>query len=181
MTDENDDRKIVITPSDENTEKIGKILANETCRKILDVLSNEPLSSTQIAEKMGIPLTTVESNIDRMAEVGMIRVHHKQWSPKGRKVNFYEPAEKLILIAPKAKTKTKISQTLRMFILPTIAVLILLVGFLTFYEPGDSGAEVKPDSDASRLAAELDFQKTFGGAAGDLGTAAAAPPAPPSD
>jgi len=104
--DENDDRKIVITPSDENTEKIGKILANETCRKILDVLSNEPLSSTQIAEKMGIPLTTVESNIDRMAEVGMIRVHHKQWSPKGRKVNFYEPAEKLILIAPKAKTKT---------------------------------------------------------------------------
>ena len=128
------DKKLIITPLDENTKKISQVLANDTCRKILDVLAEDPLSSSQISEKLNLPLTTADYNIKKLSEVGLITVHHKKWSPKGKKVNYYAPAEKFILIAPKAPT-AQIFKTLKSLI-PVLAVLALISGALEFIFAG---------------------------------------------
>ncbi len=128
------DKKLVITPLDESTKKISQVLANDTCRKILDTLSDEPLSSSQISEKLTLPLTTIDYNIKKLSEVGLITVHHKRWSPKGKKVNYYAPAEKFILIAPKAQP-AQIFKTLKSLI-PVLAALALISGALEFLFSG---------------------------------------------
>lgn len=141
-----EEKKLIITPLDESTEKIGEVLANDTCRKILNLLASEPLSSSQISEKLNSPLTTVEYNIDRLSEAGLITVHHKKFSTKGRRVNFYAPAEKFILIAPKSMQPAKIMRTLRTLALPVVAILILTIGIFGAYNYTKSfgtGAELK--------------------------------------
>ncbi len=121
----NDNKKFEITPLHESKE-INRVLANNTCRIILNALSNEPLSSSQISEKLQIPLSTVDDNIKKLAKVGLVNVHHARWSPKGRKVNFYQPQEKFIILTPRFE-REKVLQTLRIMLLPVI-VLVALIG-----------------------------------------------------
>ena len=128
------DKKLIITPLDDSTKKISQVLANDTCRAILDAVSNEPLSSSQISEKLNHPLTTIDYNVKKLSEVGLITVHHRRWSPKGKKVNYYAPAEKFILIAPKMPSE-KIFRTLKSLI-PVVAVLAVISGALEFLFEG---------------------------------------------
>ncbi len=124
------DKKLIITPLDESTKKISQVLANDTCRVILDVVSSEALSSSQISEKLKMPLTTIDYNVKKLAEVGLITIHHRKWSSKGKKVNYYAPAEKFILIAPKAPT-AQIFKTLKT-LLPVVLGLAVISGVLEF-------------------------------------------------
>ena len=82
----------------------------------------------QISEKLNLALTTVDYNVKKLAEVGLITVHHKKWSQKGKKVNYYAPAEKFILIAPKAST-AQIFKVLKTLI-PILAIIGLFIGIL---------------------------------------------------
>ena len=75
------DKKFVITPLKESKE-INSVLSNDTCRLILDALADEPLSSSQLSEKLHVPLSTVDDNIKKLAKVGLIDIHHRQWSPR---------------------------------------------------------------------------------------------------
>ncbi len=125
------DKKLVITPLNES-KKVSQVLANDTCRAILDAVSDEPMSATQISEKLALPLTTIDYNLKKLSEVGLITIHHKRWSPKGKKVNFYAPAEKFIVITPKL-SQIKVMQTLRTLVLPIVAILIIVVGFFAYY------------------------------------------------
>jgi DNA-binding transcriptional ArsR family regulator len=118
------------------------VLANDKCRKILEALADEPLNSSQLSEKLNLPLTTVEYNIDRLSEAGLIAIHHKRWSQKGKKINFYSPAEKFILIAPKMHP-AKIMKTLQTLVLPVIAIVIITAALFSFYSYSNFGAGAK--------------------------------------
>lgn len=116
-------RKLVVTPLDES-KQINQVLANDTARNVLDVVSDESLSSSQISKRLGIPLTTVEYNVKRLQEVGLIKVGKKKWSKKGRVVKFYVPQEKFIILVPKMK-RAQVIQTLRKM-LPFVGLLALI-------------------------------------------------------
>jgi DNA-binding transcriptional ArsR family regulator len=124
-------KKLVVTPLDES-KQINQVLANDTARKILDIVSDESLSSSQISKKLTIPLTTVEYNIKRLQDVGLIKVDKKKWSEKGRVVKFYVPQEKFIVIAPKMR-RAQVIQTLRKMIpfVGLIAVISVIIEFIT--------------------------------------------------
>ena len=134
------DKKLIITPLDENTKKLSQVLANDTCRKILNLIADESLTSSQISEKLSMPLTTIESSINRLERVSLITVHHRRWSPKGKKVNYYAPAEKYILIAPKAQPD-KIFKALES-LLPAVGILAVISGALDFLFNGMKRATV---------------------------------------
>lgn len=128
------DKKLIITPLDEGTKKLSQVLANDNCRKILNLLADESLTSSQISEKLSMPLTTTESSINRLEKVSLITVHHRRWSPKGKKVNYYAPAEKYILIAPKAQPD-KIFKALKS-LLPAVGILAVVSGAVDFLYNG---------------------------------------------
>ena len=124
------DKKLVITPLDESKE-VSQVLANDTCRKILDILSDEPMSTSLVAERLNLPLTTVDYNIKKLKKVNLIDVHHKRWSPKGKKVPYYAPQEKFIVIAPKMK-QDQILSTLKGLI-PLFAGVAVVSGVLELF------------------------------------------------
>ena len=122
---ENSDKKLIITPLG-GSKELSQVLANDTCRLILDTVSDEALSTSQVANTLGLNLSTVDYNIKKLEAVGLVEVSHKKWSPKGRKVNYYAPANKFIVILPKF-IKGDVLKALK-GVLPIIGAGALVIG-----------------------------------------------------
>ncbi|MFQ6050886.1 MAG: ArsR/SmtB family transcription factor [Candidatus Hydrothermarchaeota archaeon] len=109
MYEEKPEERLVILPmTDDNAKKISQTLANVTSRKILELLCKEPLSLTEISEKLEIGLPTLHYNIERLLESGLIKVKDIKYSKKGREIKIYEPTNKFIIITPVGEEKTRI-------------------------------------------------------------------------
>ena len=70
-----EDEKLLILPlNDKNSKKITQIISSDTARNILEAVTSEPLSTSEIAEKLGIPLSTVQYNLDKLNDAGLVKV-----------------------------------------------------------------------------------------------------------
>lgn len=92
--------KVLILPLSEDSKKITQILSNEKAMKMLDILADDPMSASDVAEKLDLPLTTVKYNLDGLVEANLIKVKETKWSKKGRQIKIYEPVQKFIVVAP---------------------------------------------------------------------------------
>jgi DNA-binding transcriptional ArsR family regulator len=115
------DKFILMDLTDERSKKIAEILGNKTCKKIIDYLSEvKEASEKDISDKLSIPINTVEYNLKKLIESGLIeKTKNFFWSVKGRKIDMYRLSNKKILISPR---------TLVRGIIPAL-VGVLLVSF----------------------------------------------------
>ena len=96
------DKKIMIDLDDEKASKIAEVLASKVCKAILNVLAEENLSESDIAEKLKLPLNTIEYNLKKLIHVGLVEKSKDFfWSRKGKRVPVYKTAKKTIIISPK--------------------------------------------------------------------------------
>lgn len=92
--------KVLIVPLNEDSKKITQVLSNEKAMKMLDILADDPMSASDVAEKLQLPLTTVKYNLDGLVDADLIKVKETKWSKKGRQIKIYEPVQKFIVVAP---------------------------------------------------------------------------------
>ena len=95
----------MIDVNDERAGALAEILSNKTCKKILQLLSEAELSESEIAKSLKSPANTINYNIKKLVESGLIEQAHKFWSVKGKKVSTYKVSNKKILISPKPMIK----------------------------------------------------------------------------
>lgn len=112
----NEEKLLILPLNDSTAKKISLALANETSRKVLGALAEEPLAASQISEKLGMQLTTLHYNIENLIEVGLIKVERTRYSEKGREVKIYAPTRKYIVIAPENVGKEEVKSTLKKFL-----------------------------------------------------------------
>lgn len=110
------DEKLLILPLGDDSKKITQVISNDMARGILELLADTPLSASDIAERLGAPLTTVKYNIDNLESVGLIRVDTVKWSEKGREVKLYAPVRKLIVVVPEKMERSKITELLKKYL-----------------------------------------------------------------
>ena len=92
---------LLLSMEDNQIKKISNVISNESCRKILDYLSNKDATESELAEKLGIPISTVHYNLQQLQDAGMVNSEEFHYSKKGKEVNHYRLANKYIIIAPK--------------------------------------------------------------------------------
>ncbi|WP_340819717.1 helix-turn-helix domain-containing protein [Methanolobus sp. WCC4] len=92
--------KVLIVPLSEDSKRITQVLSNEKAMKMLDILADRPMSASDVAEQLELPLTTVKYNLDGLVEADLIKVKETKWSKKGRQIKIYEPVQKFIVVAP---------------------------------------------------------------------------------
>ncbi|MBM3232066.1 helix-turn-helix domain-containing protein [Candidatus Pacearchaeota archaeon] len=96
------DKSISIDLGDPRTGLVAEALSNKTCVKILDLLSNEELTASDISSKLGIPLNTTGYNLEKLIKAGLVeKSSNFFWSVKGKKTPVYKVANKKIVISPK--------------------------------------------------------------------------------
>lgn len=97
---------ILVSLKEEKTKKLSQAISNETCRSILNFLAEKEFATeTSIAKELGLPISTVHYNMRALLKNNLVEVEEFHYSKKGREVNHYRIANKLIIIAPKESEK----------------------------------------------------------------------------
>jgi DNA-binding transcriptional ArsR family regulator len=97
-----DDKFIMLNMDDPNLKKISEVLSNKTAKKIIDFLSEKSSASEKdLSDNLKIPLNTIEYNLKKLVEAGIVKRHKNFfWSKKGKKIIMYELSNKSIVISP---------------------------------------------------------------------------------
>lgn len=134
-----EDKFLLISLEEEKTKKLVNVISSETSRKILNLLSEKDCSKTEISKKMNIPLTTVDYNIEQLEKAGLIESKEFKWSEKGKKVNYYRPVNKFIVIAPKQNDFSSILKN----ILPVTLISVTISGIIYYFQNNPFAQMVK--------------------------------------
>lgn len=111
-----EDKKLLVLPLGEESRKLTQVISNETAMKILELLAESPLSTSQISELMNLPITTVQYNVDNLMNVGLIRIDKVKYSEKGREVKIYAPKKKLIVLVPERTDSADVLGVLKKYV-----------------------------------------------------------------
>jgi len=125
--------------NDEKSKKLGEVISNSTCKKIINLLAEKEQSASEIASELKIPLNTTTYNISNLIESGLIEQSKSFWSVKGKKMPSYKVVNKAIVISPK---KGNIYSKIK-GVLPVIATGLIFSGFVLWKSLGEriSGGE----------------------------------------
>ena len=112
-----EDEKLLILPlNDKNSKKITQIISNDTARNILEAIASEPLSASRIAEKLGIPLSTVQYNLEKLNDAGLVKVERTKYSEKMKHVKIYAPQRKFVVIVPEKTNRKDVIAALKRYL-----------------------------------------------------------------
>jgi DNA-binding transcriptional ArsR family regulator len=128
-----DASSLIIIPVNEDSKKIRQIFSNETSMKILEALKQECMSSSELAEKLDIPLTTAKYNLDILVENDLVHIKRIKYSEKGRQVKIYEAPEKVIVFAPEKMSRFSLINMLQKYAFAFVAVGLLGIIFNSVY------------------------------------------------
>ena len=110
---------------DPRTAKIAEVMGNKTCKLILSLLGEENLSESELASRLKAPSNTINYNVKKLIDAGLIDPQKSFWSVKGRKVKTYKISDKRIVISPKTRMRG---------IIPAVLISGLAAwGLRTFY------------------------------------------------
>jgi len=96
------DTFVLISLEDSKSKELASAISSGAAKKILTYLGNkEESSATEISKELNMPLATVEYNLNLLLKAGLLESPEFKWSEKGKKVDIYKVAKKLIIISPK--------------------------------------------------------------------------------
>ena len=126
------DEKLIILPLGEESRKMTQVISNDTARQILELLADTPLSASDIAQSLQIPLTTIAYNLENLESVGLIKIDKIKYSEKGREVKIYAPVRKLIVLLPEKTDRKSVGDMLRKY-LGVILAAVFASGLIEFF------------------------------------------------
>lgn len=112
---------LLVSLEESKAKQLAQVISNDTCRKILDFLSKGSATETEIAKAMELPLSTVHYNLKNLVDNKLVVAEEFHYSKKGKEVNHYSLANKIIIISPK-KEQNIIDRLKSVFIVAGIGV-----------------------------------------------------------
>lgn len=117
MDYDTENEKLLILPlNDKNSKKISQLISNDTARNILEAIASTPLSASEIAEKLHIPLSTVQYNLEKLNDAGLVKVERTKYSEKMKNVKIYAPQRKFVVITTENMSKKSIVAILKRYL-----------------------------------------------------------------
>ena len=117
---------------DERSKKMAEVMGNPTCKKILDYLADtNEASQKDISDALNIPMNTLDYNIKKLLDVGLIeKTKNFFWSAKGKKIPMYKLARKHIVISPKSTKPSIIALKTIIPVIIAVAFVFILIGLI---------------------------------------------------
>jgi len=122
------EKYISLNLGERKTKEVAEILSNKSCSKILDILVDKDLSESEIAESLSMPANTVNYNVKKLKDVGLVEEKIHFWSRKNRRIPVYTVSSKKIIISPR-KVGDKLKNKF-----PVIFISALFTFFLLLYD-----------------------------------------------
>jgi len=158
---EGEDEKLLVLPLTGEAKKVTQVISNDTARDVLEALAARSRSASELAADLKVPLTTVQYNLERLIEVGLIKVENIRYSEKGKQVKVYAPVRRLIVVVPERTSQKDVMEALKRYLV-LFALAFLGASMLALLA---TGYPVYPDGSVY----------TTAGGPSDLGTPDATP------
>ncbi len=154
-------KKLLILPLGEQSKRLTQVISNETAMKILELLAESPLSTSQISELLNLPITTVQYNIDNLMNIGLIKIDKVKYSEKGREVKIYAPRQKLIVLVPEKTDSSNVLGILKKYI-ALLFFAFVSAGVIEILAQTQPAALAPAREDAAKGFASAVLQDTWG-------------------
>ena len=103
----------ILATDDEKIKSFGELFSNDSSRKILQLLFNEELAATQIAQKTDISLQLVKYHLIKLQDLGVVKISKIEKNSKSQDMKIYSATKfSIIIVPPKLSKKTKESKLL---------------------------------------------------------------------
>jgi len=103
----------ILATDDEKIKLFGELFTNDSSREILQLLFNEELSATQIAQKTDISLQLVKYHLIKLQDLGIVKIIKIEKNSKSQDMKIYTATKfSIVIVPPKLSEKTKESKLL---------------------------------------------------------------------
>jgi predicted transcriptional regulator len=119
---------VLVSFDDERIEKISEVLANKTCKKIINfIVERKQASQKDISDSLKIPMNTLDYSVKKLVQSGLIEKSKIFfWSKKGKKIINYKVSNTSIVISPKSsKVKSKFNSIFPAVLLSAVGIFIV--------------------------------------------------------
>ncbi|MDZ7688463.1 MAG: helix-turn-helix domain-containing protein [Halobacteriales archaeon] len=169
-TEERERTRVIGVDSDDADDLIGA-LSSETARKMLSELHDEPAAPSEVAERAGTTVQNARYHLENLKDAGLIEVEGTRYSPKGREMDVYAPAEPLVMFVGREEDSTTLRDAVKRFfgVVGVIGIAAVFVEYLfRLYAPGtaapqdDGATEESGDGGMGAFDAESDAPSVDG-------------------
>ncbi|MGB0855622.1 MAG: ArsR/SmtB family transcription factor [Nitrosopumilus sp.] len=103
----------ILATDDEKIKSFGELFTNDSSREILQLLFNEELSATQIAQKTNVSLQLVKYHLNKLQDLGIVKISKIEKNSKSQDMKIYSAIKfSIVIVPPKLSEKTKESKLL---------------------------------------------------------------------
>ena len=111
--DEINEKIKILATDDEKIKSYAELFTNDSSREILQFLFNEELSATQIAQKTNISLQLVKYHLNKLQDLGVVKISKIEKNSKSQDMKIYSAAKfSIVIVPPTLSEKTKESKLL---------------------------------------------------------------------
>jgi DNA-binding transcriptional ArsR family regulator len=79
----------ILATDDKKIKSFGEILSNDSSREILQLLFNEELTASQIAQKSAISLQFVKYHLNKLQDLGVVTISKIKKNSKSQDMKIY--------------------------------------------------------------------------------------------
>ena len=103
----------ILATDDEKIKSFGEILTNDSSREILQLLFNDELTASQIAQKSDVSLQLVKYHLNKLQDLGVVKISRIEKNSKSQDMKIYTASKfSIVIVPPKLSEKTKESKLL---------------------------------------------------------------------
>ncbi len=107
------DKIEIVSTDDDRIKMIGSLLSNDSSRTILKLLFENEMTANEIAQKTGMLVSLVIHHLQKMQEVGLVKINRVGKNSKGHDMKYYGATKLAVIILPsKISEKAKKSKSL---------------------------------------------------------------------
>ena len=103
----------ILATDDKKIKSFGEVLSNDSSREILQLLFNDELTASQIAQKSDVSLQLVKYHLNKLQDLGVVKVSKIEKNSKSQDMKIYTASKfSIVIVPPKMSKKTKESKLL---------------------------------------------------------------------
>jgi hypothetical protein len=103
----------ILATDDQRIKSFGEIFTNDSSREILQLLFNEELSATQIAQKSNISLQLVKYHLGKLQSLDVVKISKIEKNSKSQDMKIYTASKfSIVIVPPTLSEKTRESKSL---------------------------------------------------------------------
>ncbi len=103
----------IMATDDEKIKSFGEVFTSDSSREILQLLFNDDLTATQLAQKSDISLQLVKYHLNKLQDLGVVKISKIEKNSKSQDMKVYTASKfSIVIVPPKLSEKTKESKLL---------------------------------------------------------------------